>query len=113
MTSPAIPMSRRRGRMSIYALWQLRDYLMDRGLPTLLVLLVFGYLGVAPAMRSMGMMLERIMTATPANLSRLPDGVKISKIAHEQGMDAARQYMMISFTQGFLPTILATSVFLG
>lgn len=103
----------RKGRIGLYALWQLRDYIMDRGLPTLLVALLFGYVGVAPAMRSMSIQLERLMAARPEDLKRIPDGVKIAQIAHEQGADAARSYMMIAFSKGFLTSFIGIIVFLG
>jgi hypothetical protein len=39
---------RRGARLRAYGLWQLRDYLMDRGAPTVIVLALFGYLTLAP-----------------------------------------------------------------
>lgn len=51
MTSPATPepgsevQAPRRARMGRYALWQLRDYVVERGLPTVVVSSLFGFLG--------------------------------------------------------------------
>lgn len=38
----------RRSRVGAYGLWQLRDYLMDRGTPTVIVACLFGYVTLAP-----------------------------------------------------------------
>lgn len=40
---------RSRARLGAYALWQLRDYLMDRGVATLLITALTGYLSAVPA----------------------------------------------------------------
>ena len=37
-----------KARLAAYGLWQLRDYLMDRGTPTIIVGSLFGYLTLAP-----------------------------------------------------------------
>jgi hypothetical protein len=43
----------RRSRVGAYGLWQLRDYLMDRGAPTFIVACLFGYVTLAPLLASM------------------------------------------------------------
>jgi ABC-type transport system involved in multi-copper enzyme maturation permease subunit len=40
---------RPRARLGAYALWQLRDYLLDRGVATFLITALTGYLSAAPA----------------------------------------------------------------
>lgn len=48
MTTPDITLMPARGaRLGRYSLWQVRDYALNRGLPTLIVGLLFGYLGVS------------------------------------------------------------------
>jgi ABC-type transport system involved in multi-copper enzyme maturation permease subunit len=41
--APATRHRRRRARLAAYGLWQLRDYLFERGAPTVVVALLFGY----------------------------------------------------------------------
>ena len=48
------PVTRRRhARVGAYALWQLRDYVKDRGIPTFIVALLSGYLGLSPIIERM------------------------------------------------------------
>jgi ABC-type transport system involved in multi-copper enzyme maturation permease subunit len=41
--APAMRRGRRRARLAAYGLWQLRDYLYERGAPTVVVGMLFGY----------------------------------------------------------------------
>ncbi|MEP6618491.1 MAG: hypothetical protein ABJE47_04220 [bacterium] len=88
----------RRGLVGWYGLWQLRDYLMDRGASTLIVLSLFGYLGIAPGMAMMKMRLER---------------VSANEIAKSGGIDALRAAMRHDVTVGFLANFLGAVVFVG
>ena len=91
---------RRRGRARIgrYGLWQMRDYLMDRGSPTLIVSVLFGYLTVAP-----------MLMGYKRNLAMLPPKL----IAKYGGMDGARAVLMHDVNEMFLRTFLGVVVFLG
>jgi hypothetical protein len=87
-----------RARAGAYALWQLRDYLKDRGLPTLIVATLSAYLGLNP-------ILERMPRATDEIPPRL-----IERFGSVQAVYAAR---MTEFNFHFLRSILGTLVFLG
>ena len=89
-TSESTP---RRSRMGAYALWQLRDYLKDRGLPTAIIALLFGYLSLMPLLASSGL---------NANLS--------STSAPEHGAAAE---LMTRVTTAFIHSFAGTLVFLG
>lgn len=91
---------RRRGRAQIgrYGLWQLRDYLMDRGTPTLIVSVLFGYLTLAPMLASF-----------KRNLDTLPPKL----IVKYGGIDGARAVLMHDINEMFLRTFLGVVVFLG
>jgi hypothetical protein len=89
---------RRRARMGAYALWQLRDYLFDRGAPTFIVATLFGYLGLQPLLGS----LQRNGGGVPAAL--------VTKFGSEA---AARAVMMNEFNYMFLRGFIGTLVFLG
>ncbi|HEV7991465.1 MAG TPA: hypothetical protein VGP25_06540 [Gemmatimonadaceae bacterium] len=96
--TPSRPVKWRRARMITYALWQLRDYLMDRGVPTFIVATLFGYLGLQPLLASM----DRRTGSVPAGL--------IAKFGSEA---AARAVMMDEFNYMFLRGFIGTLVFLG
>ncbi|MES2178952.1 MAG: hypothetical protein V4550_13920 [Gemmatimonadota bacterium] len=88
----------RRARLARYGLWQLRDYTMDRGLPTILILVLFAYLTLAPALMSVNQNLARM---SPAMLEKLG------------GIDKARANEMQSVAVMVLRSLLATVVYLG
>lgn len=88
-------MSARVGR---YGLWQLRDYFMDRGLPTLIVCVLFGYLTVAPMMVSFRHQLE----VMPPKL-----------IARYGGLEGTRAVLNHDMNELFLRAFLGVVVFLG
>jgi hypothetical protein len=93
---PALP--RRRARLGAYALWQFRDYALNRGAPTLIVALLFGYLGVAQ-------MLARLRAASEQMPPRL--------IAQYGSVDAALLAMRHDMSTAFLSSFVGTIVFLG
>jgi ABC-type transport system involved in multi-copper enzyme maturation permease subunit len=89
---------RRHARVGAYALWQLRDYLKDRGVPTLIVALLSGYLGLSP-------IIERMPTRTD-----VAPAVLLTRFGSAEAVYAAR---MMEFNHEFLRGILGTIVFVG
>ncbi|MEO6528101.1 MAG: hypothetical protein ABIP93_15880 [Gemmatimonadaceae bacterium] len=85
----------RRARIAAYGLWQLRDYLMDRGTPTFIVAMLFGYLTLMPM------------------LLRHEAPVSQEVVARFGSETAARAAMLGQLHYGFLRTFLGTLVFLG
>lgn len=81
-----------------YGLWQLRDYLMDRGASTLIVLGLFGYLGIAPALSSLSFQLEHATAR---------------EIAAAGSLAALRAARLHALTIGFLGNFLGAVVFVG
>ena len=90
--------SRRRARVGAYALWQLRDYLKDRGVSTFIVALLSGYLGLSP-------IIERM----PTRADPVPAGL-LARFGSAEAGYAAR---MLEFNHAFLRGILGTIVFVG
>lgn len=88
----------RRGRVGLYGLWQLRDFLLDRGVPILIISSLLGYLTVAP-----------MLPALHRNLASLPPRL----IARWGGIDGATSVMMKDFNELFLRNFLGAVVFLG
>ena len=97
MSEPAAT-KRRHARVAAYARWQLRDYLKDRGVPTFIVALLSGYLGLSP-------IIERMPTRADA----VPAGL-LARFGSAEAVYAAR---MIEFNHAFLRGILGTIVFVG
>ena len=96
-TVPDAPLApRRRARLGRYSLWQARDYAFNRGLPTLIVALLFGVLLVM-------MWRERMPTGdvTPAMIRRYGSAAAARL--------AARQELNIAF----LSNLLGAYVFVG
>lgn len=89
---------RARARLSAYVAWQARDYLMDRGAPTVLIGLLFGYMVAGGMVRAMNMSLQHM---SPAALARAG------------GVAAARAAAVANLTPIFLETALGNLVFLG
>ena len=89
---------RRHARLWRYALWQLRDYVLNRGVPTLIVALLLGYLGVSA-------LLARVNS---------PDGPPIQLIDKYGGsFSAARLAMQHDLSIGFVSSFIGTFAFLG
>lgn len=92
----ALPTQRRRARLGRYALWQLRDYVLNRGLPTLIVALLFGVLLV---------MMWR---------ERMPTGdVPPAMIRRYGSVSAARLGLRQELSTTFLSNLLGAYVFVG
>jgi ABC-type transport system involved in multi-copper enzyme maturation permease subunit len=91
---------RRRGsaRIARYGLWQLRDYFMDRGLPTIIVSMLFGYLTVAPML----LIAKRQLSIMPARL-----------VERYGGVEGAHAALLRDVNEQFLRTFLGVVVFLG
>jgi hypothetical protein len=85
----------RRARLAAYGLWQLRDYLMDRGTPTFIVATLFGYLTLAPL------------------LMRSARAVSPEMIARFGSEASARAAVLSELNANFLHSFLGTLVFLG
>jgi hypothetical protein len=83
---------RRGARLVAYGLWQMRDYLVDRGAPTFIVLTLFGYLGLPRADAAL---------------------VPRSLILQHGGREAARLAMLHDFSAIFLANFLGVVCFLG
>ncbi len=88
---------RRRARLGAYTLWQARDYVMNRGLPTLIIALLLGYLGIS------SMELQ----------SRMRGGPSSDRIMKYGSVDAAQLAMRHDLSTMFLSSFLGTFVFLG
>lgn len=88
---------RRRARLGAYTLWQARDYVMNRGLPTIIIALLLGYLGIS------SMTLQSKMRGGPS-----PD-----RIMKYGGVEAAQLAMRHDLSAMFLSGFLGTFVFLG
>lgn len=89
---------RRRSRVGRYALWQLGDYLRDRGGPTFLICVLFGYLGAG----HITTMVARQLTSAPQKL-----------IAAYGTLEAARQAILHDASVSFLRSFLGAVVFLA
>src|SRR5918993_2890611 len=87
-----------RARIGAYALWQMRDYAKDRGLPTMIVATLSAYLGLNPILDRM----PRMDDAVPARL--------LERFGSVEAVYAAR---MTEFNFLFLRSILGTLIFLG
>lgn len=96
---PEVPLApRRRARLGRYSLWQLRDYTYNRGLPTVIVALLLGYLGVSTLL---------------ARLSS-PDALSPELLDKYGGnIDAARAAMRHDLSMGFMTSFIGTFAFLG
>ena len=93
-----LPARRHRGLVGLYGLWQFRDYLMDRGASTLIVLGLFGYLSLGPQL---------------AVLHSRTEHVTAAQMAQAGGAQAWRTTQLQPLTQNFLANFLGVVVFLG
>ena len=87
-----------RARVVRYGVWQLRDFLVERGIPILIIGSLLGYLTAAPLLPS----LHR-------NLATLPPRL----IQKWGGMDGARAVLMHDFNEKFLISFLGAMVYVG
>jgi hypothetical protein len=84
--------------MGRYGLWQLRDYALERGLPTIIVSVLFGYITVGPMLMMVKLQAEKLPQAT---------------IARYGSLEAARLAMLHDVNVGFVQKFLGVVVFLG
>jgi ABC-type transport system involved in multi-copper enzyme maturation permease subunit len=91
-------MSTAQAQMGRYGLWQLRDYAMQRGLPTIIVSLLFGYMAIGPMLMMVKLQVTKLPPAT---------------IARYGTVEAARIAMLHDVNVGFLSSFLGAAVFLG
>ena len=85
-------------RVARYGLWQLRDYLFDRGTPTVIIVGLGGYVTLIPMMISMNHQLALL----PARL-----------VTKYGGPEGARQVLLQQMNEMFLRSFLGAVVFLG
>jgi len=88
---------RRSARLGRYTLWQIRDYVINRGAPTLIVALLFGSLGVFT-------MLAKVNS---------PEGPPPYLVRQHGTVEAARQAMLHDASMGLVATFIGIYVFLG
>jgi hypothetical protein len=88
----------RRAHLGHYALWQFRDYLFERGVATVLVTMLFGYLGVAPM---------------KAAISRSLEHVSPGMLLKYGSVEAARATMLHDMSAAFLRNFIGSMVFLA
>jgi ABC-type transport system involved in multi-copper enzyme maturation permease subunit len=87
-----------RARLGAYALYQCRDYVMDRGVPTALVGTLFGYMVGGTMIKGMNMQLQQMSPAA---------------LVQRGGLEAVRAGMVADITSLFLTALLGNLVFLG
>lgn len=91
-------MPARRAQMLPYALWQARDYLIERGLPTMIVAGLVGFLGALP-------ILAVKHDTSPA--------LAINLIRQYGSVTAGRHAMLLDASLAFLSRIAGPIVFVG
>lgn len=89
---------RPQAQLGRYGLWQLRDYAMDRGLPTIIVSVLFAYITLTPMLMIFNRQMQTLPPAT---------------IARYGSVDAARVAMLHDINASFLRSFLGAVVFLG
>ena len=92
------PARRPRGGMMLYGLWQLRDFFVERGLPTFIIAGLLGCLIAAQKLPTLH-----------KNIAMLPPRL----VAKWGGAEAARAVLMRDFNTIFLGDFLGAAVFLG
>ncbi len=85
-------------RVARYGLFQLRDYLFDRGTPTVIVVSLFGYLTLAPMLINL-----------PHRLALLPARL----VTKYGGMEGARTVLLQETNAMFLRSFLGAVIFMG
>jgi hypothetical protein len=93
----ATPVPHRSARLGAYALWQIRDYVLNRGAPTLIVMLLFGYLGVSSML----------------GVVNRPGGPPVGLIKRYGSVEAARHVMLHDASMSLLATFVGACAFLG
>lgn len=99
----SVPMSQtpgvaRHARLRAYGRWQLRDYCIERGAPTLIVIGIFGWLMIAPLLNRLHLMFENMPT----------------RLIVQHGSRAAAQHAMLLELSGeVLGNFLGAIVFVG
>lgn len=88
----------RRARVLRYGVWQLRDFLVERGLPILIIGGLLGYLTLAP-----------MLPALHRNIAMLPPKL----IQKWGGIQGATAMLMKDFNELFLRSFLGGMVFVG
>lgn len=89
------PLGPRRSQIGRYGLWQLRDYMMDRGAPTVIVVSLFAALSLIP------------MLAMLRHLAEQPDARMIAEYGSMSAAIAARRHQMsTSFMGGFIGVVV-------
>jgi ABC-type transport system involved in multi-copper enzyme maturation permease subunit len=83
---------RRRARLGAYTRWQLRDYVLNRGAPTIIVALLIGYLGVSS-------MLAKLSSGEgpPARLIRQYGSIHAAHVAMRHDLSIAFVTSFIGF----------------
>jgi hypothetical protein len=94
------PSGPRRAQMGRYALWQARDYLFERGLPTMIVVGLSGFVFGALPLREL---------RSDATVGRIPRRL----IEKHGSVEAAVDAMVTQGGLGFLGAFLGAAVFLG
>lgn len=89
-----------RARVGAYALWQLRDYLKERGLSTIIVAALTAYLGLSTMTEAMPM-------------PRPDDAISAELLVRFGSIDAVYTARMAEFNFHFTRSILGALVFLG
>jgi hypothetical protein len=96
--TPDVGLAPRRGaRLGRYSLWQMRDYAFNRGVPTMIVALLFGYLGVSAMLAAL----------------HGPTGPPVRLIEEYGSIDAARTAWQHQLSVNFVATFLGMFAFLG
>jgi hypothetical protein len=88
----------RRAQLGHYALWQFRDYLRERGAATVIVTVLFAYIGAAP-----------MKVAIDRSIERMPKAM----LLRYGSAEAARAAMLHDMSAGFLRSFIGSMVFLA
>ena len=94
--------SSRRARLGRYALWQLRDYSIGRGLPTFLIAAMFG-----------GMTAVAMLHGVKGHLDVMPPLAVQRMIAQHGSLEGAYRSMLHDASSAFVSGFLGDIVFLG
>lgn len=92
----AIPSAR--ARLGAYALWQIRDYIVDRGASTAIITILLAYVTLGP-----------LLPTVRHNIETLP----ATLVARWGGPEAARLRLLHEFSETFLRSTLGAIIFLG
>ena len=100
MSAPAV--APRRADLARYGLWQLRDYAINRGAPTLLGFGMLGTIVVLPLLKGLNRQLEAMPARAMARL-----------IAQHGSAEGVRAWMAHDVSKGFLNGFVGVVVFFG